>query len=156
MSSESILLQSVFNDRNNIHLADTGTESTIIPNDIVVSKVKRLQIPNIEEKLRVKSPHQIFPLKMKMKTEETAQSKAKSSNVISTQLDAIYRKDHNGVEIKASNKKKVKVTFIDKIAEKELVEVVHIENFKEYNIVPYATPEEHFAKTRHCCSCIII
>lgn len=152
-SSESLLIQSCLTERSNLQSStDTNTDFTLSTNDIG-TKMKRFLIPNIEEKLKVKSP-QNMTLKMKTKIEDE-KVKFKSSHILSTQIGMIFRKDRNGVEIKGSNKKKIKVTFIDSISERDLVEVVNIECIKEFNIVPYSESEQ-FAKTKQNCSCNII
>ena len=45
------------------------------------------------------------------------------------------RLDHNGVEINKKNKKKVKISFIDAISTNQLVTIISVDNFKEYNYV---------------------
>ena len=67
------------------------------------------------------------------------------------------RYDHNGVEINSKNKKKVKLTFIDKVSEQPLVEIVDVDNYKAFNkIAMAASREDAYIRNTPCCSCIII
>ena len=66
------------------------------------------------------------------------------------------RYDHNGVEINSKNKRKVKLTFIDKISSQPLIEIVDVDNYKEFNkIAMAATREDAYIRNTPCCSCII-
>ena len=51
------------------------------------------------------------------------------------------RYDHNGVEINSKNKRKVKLTFIDKISSQPLIEIVDIDNYKEFNKIAFENIE---------------
>lgn len=64
------------------------------------------------------------------------------------------RLDRNGIEINSKNKKKVKLTFIDIISSEPLVEIIDVENFKEYNFVSMPTLDDLYVKNTPCCSCI--
>ena len=67
------------------------------------------------------------------------------------------RYDHNGIEINSKNKKKVKLTFIDKVSEQPLVEIVDVDNYKVFNkIAMAASREDAYIRNTPCCSCIII
>ena len=64
------------------------------------------------------------------------------------------RLDRNGIEINSKNKKKVKLTFIDNISSQPLVEIIDVENFKEFNFVSMPSLEDLYVKNTSCCSCI--
>lgn len=67
------------------------------------------------------------------------------------------RYDYNGVEINSKNKKKVKLTFIDKVTAQPLVEIVEVDNYKAFNkIAMAASREDVYVRNTPCCSCIII
>ena len=67
------------------------------------------------------------------------------------------RYDHNSIEINSKNKKKVKLTFIDKVSEQPLVEIVDVDNYKVFNkIAMAASREDAYIRNTPCCSCIII
>ena len=67
------------------------------------------------------------------------------------------RTDRNGIEICKKNKKKIKVTFIDKIDENQPFEdIIDIQSIKKYNVC-YGLPKgDKYIKETVCCSCIII
>ena len=53
--------------------------------------------------------------------------------------------------------KKVKLTFIDKITEQPLVDIVDVDNYKAFNkIAMAASREDAYVRDTPCCSCIII
>lgn len=60
------------------------------------------------------------------------------------------RTDRNGVEINHKNKKNVKVTFIDQIEDVPLIDVVEIENLKQYNVI-YGMREGKEVYVRETC-----
>ena len=66
------------------------------------------------------------------------------------------RTDRNGVQICKSNKKKIKVTFIDQIDQnKKFEEIIDIESIKKYNICYGLPKEDKYIKETVCCSCIL-
>ena len=65
------------------------------------------------------------------------------------------RLDHNGVEINKKNKKKVKISFIDAISTNQLVTIISVDNFKEYNYVPMPSLEDIYVKSKTTCACVI-
>jgi hypothetical protein len=67
------------------------------------------------------------------------------------------RTDRNGIEICKKNKKKIKVTFIDKVDENQpLEDIIDIQSIKKYNVC-YGLPKgDKYIKETVCCSCIII
>ena len=70
------------------------------------------------------------------------------------------RKDYYGTVINHQNKKKVKVTFKDKITNnsKDLIEITEFESVKKYNYVPGAgkRKDSYVKEKAVCCSgCII-
>ena len=70
------------------------------------------------------------------------------------------RKDAFGVPINKRNKKKVKVTFIDKINKantpRQLVEIIPIASFKKYNYVEGLPNGEDNVSNKSTCKCCII
>ena len=65
------------------------------------------------------------------------------------------RLDHNGVEINKKNKKKVKISFIDAISSNQLVTIISVDNFKEYNYVSMPSLEDIYVKSKTTCACVI-
>ena len=70
------------------------------------------------------------------------------------------RKDYFGTAINHQNKKKVKVTFKDKVNNnsKDLIEITEFESVKKYNYVPNAgkRKDTYIRETEVCCSgCVI-
>ena len=69
-----------------------------------------------------------------------------------------FRTDRNGTTINKTNKKKVKVTFIDEIENKPLVQIIDIQNLKQINyLINEILNEKEVNKKRKvtCCSCLI-
>ena len=70
----------------------------------------------------------------------------------------IERKDANGEIINHKNKRKVKVTFKDKInPENDLVEIINIESTKSYNYIPSENGynDSYSLKKKNKCCCLI-
>ena len=65
------------------------------------------------------------------------------------------RLEHNGVEINKKNKKKVKISFIDAISTNQLVTIISVDNFKEYNYVSMPSLEDIYVKSKTTCACVI-
>ena len=65
------------------------------------------------------------------------------------------RTDIYGNVISKKNKKKVKVSFIDKVTTQNLVNVIEIESFKNYNYIFGMPKEEKIDKTTNCQCCLI-
>ena len=70
------------------------------------------------------------------------------------------RKDYFGTAINHQNKKKVKVTFKDKVTNnsKDLIEITEFESVKKYNYVPNAgkRKDTYIRESEVCCSgCVI-
>jgi len=70
------------------------------------------------------------------------------------------RKDYFGTAINHQNKKKVKVTFKDKVNNnsKDLIEITEFESVKKYNYVPNAgkRKDTYIRESEVCCSgCVI-
>ena len=65
------------------------------------------------------------------------------------------RLDPNGVEINKKNKKKVKISFIDAISTNQLVTIISVDNFKEYNYVSMPSLEDIYVKSKTTCACVI-
>ena len=63
-----------------------------------------------------------------------------------------YRTDRNGTEINKLNKKKIKVTFIDEIENKPLVQTINIQN---QILGIHNVKEIHKKQHVTCCTCII-
>ena len=69
--------------------------------------------------------------------------------------DKKERTDIYGNVISKKNKKKVKVSFIDKVTTQNLVNVIEIESFKNYNYIFGMPKEEKIDKTTNCQCCLI-
>ena len=65
------------------------------------------------------------------------------------------RTDIYGNVISKKNRKKVKVSFIDKVTTQSLVNVIDIESFKNYNFIYGMPKEEKIDKTTNCKCCFI-
>ena len=65
------------------------------------------------------------------------------------------RTDIYGNVISKKNKKKVKISFIDKVTTQNLVNVIEIESFKNYNYIFGMPKEEKIDKTTNCQCCLI-
>ena len=69
-----------------------------------------------------------------------------------------FRTDRNGTTINKINKKKVKVTFIDEIENKPLVQIIDIQNLNNFKYLLYEISNgKNVYKKRNvtCCSCLI-
>jgi len=63
------------------------------------------------------------------------------------------RKDKNGIEINKINKKKVHITFLDKISpNNKITETIIIQSYKKYNLCDYISKEENKNKCGVCCN----
>ena len=65
------------------------------------------------------------------------------------------RTDIFGNVISKKNKKRVKVSFIDKVTTQSLVNVIDIESFKNYNYIYGMPKEEKIDKNANCKCCFI-
>lgn len=65
------------------------------------------------------------------------------------------RVDNNGVEINKKNKKKVKISFIDAISMNQLITIISVDNYKEYNYVSMPSLEDINVKSKSTCACVI-
>ena len=65
------------------------------------------------------------------------------------------RTDIYGNVISKKNRKKVKVSFIDKVTTQSLVNVIDIESFKNYNFIYGMPKEEKIDKSTNCKCCFI-
>jgi hypothetical protein len=75
-------------------------------------------------------------------------------------INSNVRKDYYGTVINHQNKKKIKVTFKDKITNnsKDLIDITEFESVKKYNYVPNAggRKDSYVRETEVCCSgCVI-
>lgn len=82
-----------------------------------------------------------------------------SATLEKTQATLSTRRDANGIEINKINKKKVKVTYIDKLTSSvPLIQYIKVESYKQYNIEMYkqtlgkALSQE---EPSVCCTCLI-
>lgn len=68
-----------------------------------------------------------------------------------------FRTDRNGTTINKTNKKKVKVTFIDEIENKPLVQIIDIESLNQINylINEILNGKDYKKRKVTCCSCLI-
>lgn len=82
-----------------------------------------------------------------------------STTLEKTQATLSTRRDANGIEITKMNKKKVKVSFIDKLTSSvPLVKYINVESYKKYNIEMYQkTFGKEFSEEEPavCCTCLI-
>ena len=65
------------------------------------------------------------------------------------------RLDFYGNLIKKKNKKKVKVSFIDRVTSQPLVDVINIESFKNFNFIEGMPSEDGTVKKAECVCCLI-
>lgn len=147
--SESILIQPPGTERTTNNVIEGSNDN----NDLSNQRTKKFQMISIEEKLKVKSP-QIIKRKYKIDDINHA-NKNKGSNILdlNSMSGRVMRKDANGVEINSMNKRKIRVTFIDKISSIDLVQIHDIENLKLYNVGGYGQPEKNYGKIKHQCNC---
>ena len=66
------------------------------------------------------------------------------------------RRDIYGNVIDKKNKKKVKISFVDKVTNQPLVEVIEIESYRNYNYIYGMPKEEKIAKITSKCECCFI
>ena len=82
-----------------------------------------------------------------------------STTLEKTQATLSTRRDANGIEINKINKKKVKVTFIDKLTSSvPLVQYLKVESYKQYNIEMYKQTLGKALSHEEpsvCCTCLI-
>ena len=105
--------------------------------------VHKTQIPHLNDKTKDRKKESNFAVK-----------RVNNDEVNSKRTDAY------GTLINHKNKRNVKVTFKDKVEEKQpLIEVIDIESYKKYNFmenISNLSEREAFKKERSCCSCFII
>lgn len=137
ISANSILATS--NDENKKGSSSTGNAPTLSS----ISKPKKIKLPLNEvspSKKRENHKYEIVDKKQNLPQKKK-------------------RRDANGVEINHKNRKKVKVTFKDKLASdnnNNLTEVIKIESFKEYNYVAgLSDMKDVYVKTDCKCECNI-
>ena len=61
------------------------------------------------------------------------------------------RIDRNGIAINKTNKKKVHITFIDKVEKCNLVEDIQVESYKQYNTIEELQKNELLVNKNKCC-----
>ena len=105
--------------------------------------VHKAQIPHLNDKTKDRKKESNFAVK-----------RVNNDEVNSKRTDAY------GTLINHKNKRNVKVTFKDRVEEKQpLIEIINIESYKQYNFmenISTLSEREAFHKERTCCSCIII
>lgn len=141
--------------KNEINFNGT-TEERIDTIDMTNSKARKIQMAKMDEvTIKHKSPQ---PHRKEKKINDNVQLKPLRSNVITlSQLNIKSpRKDHNGIEIISKNKRKVKVSYLDKVSSNDLIEIIPIESFKSYNVMAnFGSLKDVYMKSRSNCSCLI-
>lgn len=64
------------------------------------------------------------------------------------------RVDRYGVKINKKNRKRVRVTFCDKVFDKPLEDVVNVESYKKYNVIKDMPKEDFIIKAK--CECCLL
>ena len=118
----------------------TSTEPTSI-------KVKNYKSPN--------KKFSVFKLMEKEKRSKKEFSRFAQKIEEEMSPDKKERTDIYGNIISKKNKKKVKVSFIDKVTTQSLVNVIEIESFKNYNYIYGIPKEEKIDKATNCQCCLI-
>ena len=141
------------------------SQSSILPttNDETYTKKNSSSSPlQSHSKKKIKMPlNEISPTKKKENHKyEIVDKKQKEE-----EAEKKRRTDANGVEINHKNRKKVRVTFKDKLPQEEsnnnkkqnnLTEVIKIESFKEYNYVAGLSDlKDYYVKKECTCACNI-
>ena len=129
------------------------------------SNESNIKVKNQEEIKISDTNKQSLSLTLKLKSKNNNQ-KHKSffhfssiETAINPSVDEVIRKDYYGNVISKKNKENYKVTFIDHVEEnKNLIEEIPVESYKEYNYEMYKKSENLFDKENACCSesCTII
>ena len=121
---------------------------------------------NNQEEIKVSETNK-QPLSLTLKLKSKYNQKNKSffhfssieTAINPSSVDEVIRKDYYGNVINKKNKENYKVTFIDNVDEnKNLVEEIPVESYKEYNYEMYKKSKNLFDKESVCCSesCTII
>lgn len=102
-------------------------------------KKKNYRLKKIEEK---KNQDKLIKyLKQSEKTKTPSNNKRDFSLSINQNPIVIVppskneRVDRNGIVINKSNKKKVHISFLDKVDKKNLIKCIQVESFKKYNLI---------------------
>lgn len=116
--------------------------------DITNSKQRKTQMTKMEE-VAIKQKFNQQQRKEK-NPNDINQSKQNNPNTKSP------RKDCNGIEIISKNKRRIKVSYIDRVSSSELIEIIPIESYKSFNIMAnFGSLKDVYMKSRSKCSCFI-
>lgn len=135
------------NNQNNDNKKYNETKSTD-PASIKTLRVKNLNSPT--------KRYSMIKLIEKDKKNKKEQSKfAIKTEEMETVPEKKERVDIFGNVINKKNKKRVKVSFVDKVTSQPLVNVIEIENFKKYNYIIGMPNEKIIDKSANCKCCIM-
>ena len=149
----------IVSSKQYVHQDTQNTKENDIQNtnDDTNSTKRRIKSPSPVRKLREHYSPYIERKKAKVNSGGLQIKIGAMSSTSQKKNTKKVRYDHNGVEINSKNKKKVKLTFIDKVSEQPLVEIVDVDNYKAFNkIAMAASREDAYIRNTPCCSCIII
>ena len=112
----------------------SSTYEQNLQSESMLMTAKNSVILNLNEKLKIK--------------------KSGLNSILIKNNNSNQRKDSFGTLINHANKKKVKVTFKDKLDENiNLAEIVEVENYKEHNKLHTGIPlDDVYIKDETCCS----
>ena len=149
--TDIITLHSTSNVANNDKSTNINSNSTEIHNDDTIKQNNRVLSPikisdSSELQTHRKNGNRGGNLHLGGSPQLSRKEKKKMKQV---------RLDHNGVEINKKNKKKVKISFIDAISTNQLVTIISVDNFKEYNYVSMPSLEDIYVKSKTTCVCVI-
>jgi hypothetical protein len=129
--------------KNKFNLS-SDSNSIVLPNPLSPKK-KKYSVFKMVEKTKYKKFYESPTRTRQIKKEEEIETGRE-------------RRDYFGNVIKKKNKKRIKVTFVDKIKEnKPLAEIIDIESFKKYNYIFGMPSEANFNKNiKTNCQCCIV
>jgi hypothetical protein len=82
--------------------------------------------------------------------------KKNNSKIEKEKVKVKERTDIYGNIINKKNKRKVKVSFIDRVTEQPLVKVIEIKSYKNFNYIEGLPKEEKLGKVKTICVCCSI
>ena len=123
---------------------DLSTEPGMIKVQNLSSPKKRYSVFKLVEKEKKTKKEFISPFIEPKKDKESETTKKKE------------RYDIYGNVINKKNKKNIKISFIDKVTQQPLANIIDIECFRNYNYVSGIPKEEHMKKITSNCQCCLI
>ena len=142
--------------KKNLFTSDNAQKSELKKSSEVLStEPTSFVVKNINSPRKKYSVIKMVEKKKKKKDNNLFTNKIVETNKKIDKIDKKERLDFYGNVIKKKNKKKIKVSFIDKVTSQPLVSIIDIESFKNYNYIEGLLPEEKTGKSAECVCCLI-